>query len=213
MDAVRNVRMPRAERRAQLLGVAREVFAAQGYHAAAMEDIADRAGVSKPVLYQHFPGKLDLYLALLDGGIDSLIDSLEAAVLSTSDNKLRVNATMKTYFAFVDDPESAFRLVFEGDLTNDAAVKARVARVDDACIGLLSDVISADTGLNLEQANLLASGLLGMARFAALRWLRDEDRTVSRDDAADLVTTLAWRGIRSFPMSHPPEGREQTNVG
>ncbi len=62
--------MPRRERRDQLLESALEVFVAQGYHAAAMDDIAERAGVSKPVLYQHFPGKLDLYLALLDASCD-----------------------------------------------------------------------------------------------------------------------------------------------
>ena len=62
----RGGRLPRRERRAQLLSSALEVFVAQGYHAAAMDDIAERAGVSKPVLYQHFPGKLELYLALLD---------------------------------------------------------------------------------------------------------------------------------------------------
>jgi len=59
----RGTRLPRRARRNQLLGAAQEVFVAQGYHAAAMDDIADRAGVSKPVLYQHFPGKLELYLA------------------------------------------------------------------------------------------------------------------------------------------------------
>jgi len=77
-------RLPKPARRRQLLGAAREVFVAQGYHAAAMDEIAERAGVSKPVLYQHFPGKLDLYLAQpgpaleqyeqyqrLDGGADA----------------------------------------------------------------------------------------------------------------------------------------------
>jgi AcrR family transcriptional regulator len=64
----RGTRLPRRARRNQLLGAAQEVFVAQGYHAAAMDDIADRAGVSKPVLYQHFPGKLELYLALLAPG-------------------------------------------------------------------------------------------------------------------------------------------------
>ena len=71
----RGGRMPRRERRAQLLDSALEVFVAQGYHAAAMDDIAERAGVSKPVLYQHFPGKLDLYLALLDASCDAIIDN------------------------------------------------------------------------------------------------------------------------------------------
>ena len=72
----RGARMPRRERRAQLLESALEVFVAQGYHAAAMDDIAERAGVSKPVLYQHFPGKLELYLALLDVSCDDVIDRL-----------------------------------------------------------------------------------------------------------------------------------------
>ena len=65
--------MPRSARRAQLLESALDVFVAQGYHAAAMDDIAERAGVSKPVLYQHFPGKLELYLALLDNACDQVV--------------------------------------------------------------------------------------------------------------------------------------------
>ena len=76
----RGGRMPRRERRAQLLESALEVFVAQGYHAAAMDDIAERAGVSKPVLYQHFPGKLDLYLALLDSSCDAIIDNCRIAL-------------------------------------------------------------------------------------------------------------------------------------
>ena len=65
-------RLPRPARRRQLLGAAQEVFVAHGYHAAALDEIAERAGVSKPVLYQHFPGKLDLYLALLDESVAAL---------------------------------------------------------------------------------------------------------------------------------------------
>src|SRR5437764_4220610 len=71
----RSTRLPRHERRRQLLDAALEVFVSQGYHAAAMDEIADRAGVSKPVLYQHFPGKLELYLALLDESTGSLVDT------------------------------------------------------------------------------------------------------------------------------------------
>ena len=72
-SAANKVRLPRDERRAQLLAAELEVFTAAGYHAAAMDEIADRAQVSKPVLYQHFPSKLDLYLAVLDLHIDALI--------------------------------------------------------------------------------------------------------------------------------------------
>src|SRR6186997_2318647 len=83
----RSARLPRSARRRQLLGAAQEVFVAQGYHAAAMDDIADRAGVSKPVLYQHFPGKLELYLALLDTHCEALIDRVRGAMAATLDNK------------------------------------------------------------------------------------------------------------------------------
>ena len=103
----RGGRMPRNARRAQLLESALEVFVAQGYHAAAMDDIAERAGVSKPVLYQHFPGKLDLYLALLDQHCESLIQSVRHALASTHDNKQRVRATMDAYFAYVEDDGGA----------------------------------------------------------------------------------------------------------
>src|SRR5512133_3366928 len=89
----RGVRLPRSERRAQLLAVAREVFVGSGYHAASMDEIAERAGVSKPVLYQHFPGKLDLYLALLDESVDALAATVRNALASTTDNKQRVTAT------------------------------------------------------------------------------------------------------------------------
>src|SRR6187401_902027 len=86
-SAGRPVRLPRSARRKQLLAAAQQVFVAQGYHAAAMDDIAERAGVSKPVLYQHFPGKLDLYLALLDQHCESLIQAVRNALASTEDNK------------------------------------------------------------------------------------------------------------------------------
>src|SRR3954464_8958230 len=115
---VRGGRMPRSVRRKQLLAAAQEVFVANGYHAAAMDDIAERAGVSKPVLYQHFPGKLDLYLALLDTQAEALADAVIAALAGTNDNQARVHAVLSAYFAFVDrsDHDGAFRLIFESDI-------------------------------------------------------------------------------------------------
>src|SRR6476659_8780117 len=97
-ERLRGGRMPGSARRKQLLAAAQEVFVANGYHAAAMDDIAERAGVSKPVLYQHFPGKLELYLALLDTQADALAGAVVAALATTSDNKQRVAATMDAFF-------------------------------------------------------------------------------------------------------------------
>src|SRR5579875_1868804 len=119
VQSARGGRMPRSARRKQLLAAAQEVFVAHGYHAAAMDDIAERAGVSKPVLYQHFPGKLELYVALLDQHADELERRVLAALESTTDNHDRVFGCVRAYFDFVDDPGGAFRLVFETDLRNE----------------------------------------------------------------------------------------------
>ncbi|MBM7786062.1 TetR/AcrR family transcriptional regulator [Tenggerimyces flavus] len=196
----RGGRLPRVARRAQLLEAARDVFVAQGYHAAAMDDIADRAGVSKPVLYQHFPGKLDLYLALLDASCDALVGAVRAALASTTDNKLRVAATMQAYFDFIDDANGAFRLVFESDLTGEPSVRDRVELVARQCADAMADVIQEDTGLPRAESMLLAAGLAGMAQVTARSWV-SSGSTVPRTAAADLVASLAWRGIRGFPRA------------
>ena len=126
--APRGGRLSRGARRAQLLLAARDVFAAQGYHAAAMDDIAERAGVSKPVLYQHFPGKLELYRALLTTYADELVERVRAALASTTDNRERVHAAVAAYFDFVAGEGRAFRLVFESDLRGEPEAAAVVER-------------------------------------------------------------------------------------
>lgn len=196
----RGGRMPRNARRAQLLDSALEVFVAQGYHAAAMDDIAARAGVSKPVLYQHFPGKLELYLALLDQSCDTIIDACRVALESTEDNKLRVAATMHVFYDYVANAQGAFRLVFESDLTNESAVRERVDRVTRECAEAIAKVIHEDTGLSDEQSRLLSVSLVGMAQVSARFWL-DTDGDIEQRDAASLVASLAWRGIRGFPRT------------
>ncbi len=197
----RGGRMPRRERRAQLLESALEVFVAQGYHAAAMDDIAERAGVSKPVLYQHFPGKLDLYLALLDASCDTIIDNCRVALSATQDNKLRVQATIEAFFEYVAGETGAFRLVFESDLTNEPAVRGHVERVTTECAEMIAVVIHDDTGLPGEASRLLAVSLVGMAQVSARFWL-SEAGGISQADASGLVAGLAWRGIRGYPLDH-----------
>ncbi|MEU6231753.1 TetR/AcrR family transcriptional regulator [Kitasatospora sp. NPDC047058] len=197
----RGARLPRSARREQLLGAAQEVFVAQGYHAAAMDDIADRAGVSKPVLYQHFPGKLELYLALLDKHCDALVESTREALSTTTDNKQRVAATMDAYFNYVSSESGAFRLVFESDLTNEPAVRERVERASEASATLVSKVIQEDTDLPESESKLLAAGVCGLAQITARYWL-SQGLEIPRDEAARLVASLAWRGLKGFPM-HP----------
>ena len=140
--------MPRPARRLQLLGAARDVFVAQGYHAAAMDEIAERAGVSKPVLYQHFPGKLELYLALLDESVDELIKAVSEALSSTNDNRQRVPATFKAFYDYVAGAGEEFRLVFESDLSNEPAVRDRLDRAMHECADMVAQFIREDAGVS-----------------------------------------------------------------
>jgi AcrR family transcriptional regulator len=203
--AGRPTRLPRSARRKQLLEAAQEVFVAQGYHAAAMDDIAERAGVSKPVLYQHFPGKLELYLALLDMHCDAMIERMRSAMSSSTDNKQRVAAATSAYFDFVDHESEAFRLVFESDLRNEPAVRERFERVERGCLEAITETIMADTGIGRERAELLAAGLCGAAEIAARFWLTG-GRKVPKAEAQELLASLSWRGIASFPL----QGTEPT---
>ena len=195
------VRMSRAQRRDEVLAAAQDVFVAQGFHAAAMDDIAERAGVSKPVLYQHFPSKLDLYLALLERSSELLLAAVQDALLSTSDNKLRVTATIAAYFDFVDHENSGFRLLFENDLSNEVAVRERLDRVNGQCAALIAEVIAEDTGLSDDASLLIAAGLTGLAQTSARHWLR-EGGPLPKDAAAEIMAGLSWRGISGFPLTN-----------
>jgi AcrR family transcriptional regulator len=198
----RGGRLPRSARRKQLLAAAQEVFVANGYHAAAMDDIAERAGVSKPVLYQHFPGKLELYLALLDTQAEALSAAVQQALVGTSDNRERIHGVLCAYFEFVDrdDEDGAFRLIFETDLGNEPAVRRRVEAVTAKTMEAVADVVAGDTGLDRASAELLATALTGAAQVAARWWLASE-RPVSQRDAIRLLEGLLWRGIANFPRT------------
>ena len=211
-QTARPTRLPRSARRKQLLAAAQQIFVAQGYHAAAMDEIAERAGVSKPVLYQHFPGKLELYLALLDTHCDAIIARVRDAMLATPDNKERVKGAVRAYFDFVDHESEAFRLVFESDLRNDPQVRERVERVEQGCIEAVTDTIISDTGVNQAAAALLASGLVGAAGQSAQYWLAT-GRQTPKGDAEALVAALVWRGIATFPLQGGSTGGTPAEIG
>ncbi|HET9648972.1 MAG TPA: TetR/AcrR family transcriptional regulator [Microlunatus sp.] len=197
----RVARMPRDQRRAQLLEAANQVFTSKGYHAAAMDDIAELAGVSKPVLYQHFPSKLDLYLALLDASCDRLIEVVEEALDSTDDNSARVVATMGAFYDFVNSASGEFRFVFESDLTGDGQVQTRLWEVNNRIADLIAEVIVEDTDLDPDRAKLLAISLVGVAQVSARYWVSGgTNKLIGLEEAKMLVSSLAWRGIGGFPL-------------
>jgi AcrR family transcriptional regulator len=202
----RGARLPREERRAQLLDAANEVFTTRGYHAAAMDEIAATAGISKPVLYQHFDSKLDLYLALLDQACDSLVEVVRGGLDSTDHNADRVVAAMGAFYDFVSSASGEFRFVFESDLTGDGRVQERLWRVNNDVADLIAAVIAEDTRLPPGHAQLLAISLVGLAQVGARYWVSDRSATIGLEQAKQLVSTLAWRGISGFPLHSSREG-------
>lgn len=191
-------RLPRDERRAQLLDAALEVFTQAGYHSAPMDEIADRAGVSKPVLYQHFPSKLDLYLAVLDLHIEALLFQINRAVAAKSENQDRVQAATQAYFDFINHEGEAFRLLFESDMSVEPKVRERLNRMTYDAANAFSAIISANTGLGQENSLMLAVGLIGHVQSAARHWL-ERGSTIPQSDAVAIAFNQVWRGISGFP--------------
>ncbi|GAB3187471.1 TetR/AcrR family transcriptional regulator [Nesterenkonia suensis] len=191
-------RMPREQRRRQLLDCALQVFVAKGYHAASMDDIADVAQVSKPVLYQHFPGKHELFLDLLDTHLGQLEQMVTLALASTEDNKERVSATTTAFYEFISRKDEAYRLLFTSGMDNDEAVESRMERFYENVAHAIAEVIADDTGQPMAESTLLGHGLLGLITSAARHWSRLSERP-DLDVSAQLTSRLAWRGISGFP--------------
>lgn len=195
----KGVRMPRGERRLQLMTAASDVFVINGYHSAGMDEIAERAGVSKPVLYQHFPSKLDLYMAVLTRHIELMVQGVRQALRSTTDNRQRVHAAVHAFFNFVDNDTQGYRLVFESDLMGDTQVQTSVERGTEACVDAVFDMVSQDSGLDPYRARMLAVGLVGASQVSARYWL-EADRPISQEDAINTTAALLWGGLSHVPL-------------
>ena len=194
-----SMRLPADQRRLQLLEVARARFSAQGFHSTSMDEIAEAAGVTKPVLYQHFPGKLELYVAVLQSYVDSLISGVRQALRSTTDNKQRVRAAVQAFFDFVDNDSQGFRLVFESDIMGEPQVQTRVEQATEACVDAVFDLVSHDSGLDPYRARILAVGLVGASQFTARYWL-EAARPIPKEEAIEITVTLAWGGLSRVPL-------------
>jgi AcrR family transcriptional regulator len=203
------MRLRAAERRAQLLGVARRLFARDGYRGASMESIAEAAGVTKPVLYQHFSSKRALYEALLASELGRLTEELETAFSQAEDNGERLRRGFGAYLAFVDRHEDAFRLLFTEALGLDADFQEQVAAFRHWVAGRVATIIAAEAGLAAPRARALAAAIVGMAEGAAAWWL-DERRPLEAGELADELAGLAWKGFARFPSGsrEPGEGPE-----
>jgi AcrR family transcriptional regulator len=181
-------------RRTQVMVSGLEVFAEKGFHLASMDDIAERAGVSKPILYQLFSSKQDFYLGVLDERVEFLVQHITESINAAVGNRNRLKAAIACYFKLVDDADQGFRLIFESDFTMNHEVRARVEDVVAQVSRVVGTEVAKQTGKSIGEANILAGGLCGMAQAAAWRWLR-LGRPISMEDAISQTLDLAWHGL------------------
>ncbi|TMK86899.1 MAG: TetR/AcrR family transcriptional regulator [Actinobacteria bacterium] len=188
-------RMRAPERRAQLLDVARRVFGASGFHAVSMETVAKEAGVTKPILYDHFPSKRDLYIALIDADLAALHDEVRKALAAPTGNRERIRASFQAYFDFVDEHAEGFRLLMQEAVGAEEEFRQRVAQVRDQILAEVAHLIVRESRGRLDRGHseIVALALIGMVETVAQR--EPGGPPERRREAVDLLVRLAWRGI------------------
>ena len=186
-------RMPAAERRQQILDVGLEVFARHGYHDTSMSALATEAGVTKPVLYQHFASKHDLFGVLLAETADLLMRALEASEVEETPRR-RVEAGFRAYFRFFEERPAAFAVLYGSSLAVDQEFRRDARRVRNTFAEYLTGLMGAvDHG----SALAMAAGINGLSEGMIRHWMHEETPRPAEEMAA-LAARLAWGGLESL---------------
>ena len=188
-------RLSAPARREQILDVALEVLGRAGYHGASMNDIAEAAGVTKPVLYQHFESKRELYRAVLDEVGNRLLSSIAKATADAPDGKSQTERGFRAYFRWVANDHDAFMLLFGGGVRRDDEFRDAIRRITDDAAGAIAPLIAVD--IDDEQRRTLAHALIGLAEGASRR-LVEHGEPFDPDAIAASISQLAWAGLRSL---------------
>jgi AcrR family transcriptional regulator len=188
-------RLPAAARRRQLLDVALGEFAERGYSGVSMDQVAEAAGVTKPVLYQHFTSKRALYLELVADVADRLESAVVKATTDAESPRQQVEAGFRVYFRFVTEHRDAFRLLFTADSRRDRDLTEAVMRVEETFAQSVAGLIEVE-GLSEEDRLLLARGIVGIAEVTSRHSL--DGAHPDPDAVAHRVANLAWAGLRGI---------------
>lgn len=196
------MRVSREERRRRLLAAASDLFGTQGYRRTEVEELARRAGVTKPMLYRHFPGgKAEIFMAVLDEHISALLRSLWEALGSSSDPRRRLQYGLRAYLTFAEENTSGFHLLVHSSGELDPEIGERLREVRETIArGLstaISDVMKA-AGLDAEGAPLYAHAMLGGVESVVSWWLA-EGKSPDRDKIVDQLLAFLWRGFDGLP--------------
>ncbi|HEV3328239.1 MAG TPA: TetR/AcrR family transcriptional regulator [Acidimicrobiales bacterium] len=192
------------ERREQLLSVAAILFAESGYDATTMDHVALAAGVTKPLLYQHFESKHALYEEIVTAAASALLDALAVAASPDVSPREKVERGLTTYFTAVLGDDASFRLLLVESTDEDVA--RHLDSIERALIEFVDPLIDAD--LEPEHRKLLAAAVVGTAKSAAEFWFDEHGtapdpatKTETADRLASRCAQLVWGGLRSVGRS------------
>ena len=192
------IRLPAEQRRRQLLDTALGVFADRGFHATSMNQVAEAAGVTKPVLYQHFRSKRELYQELLTDVGRRLEERIAKATAQAGGPRQQVELGFRAYFGFVDDERQAFVLLFGSGTRHDDEFAETARRVEATIADTLAELIVVE-GLSGAERRLLAHGIVGIAETTSRHWVAgDLAGEVDGDTLARRMADLAWAGLRGI---------------
>src|SRR6202046_5590389 len=195
-------RLTAEQRRQQLVAVALELFAQRGYRATTMDDIAEAAGVTKPLLYQHFSSKRALYLELVDSIARDVLVAIGRAVMRAEGPRQQVELGFAAYSGLVVSREPEFRLLYGRDHADDFELGRALRAVEDVLAEAIDPLI--DAGLDDDHRRLLAYAVVGMAEGASRRFMEQRASGASQQGSelearrlGQRVADLAWAGLRS----------------
>lgn len=202
-------RLPAPQRRRQLLEVALDRFGQGGYRETSMEDIADAAGVTKPVLYQHFQSKQQLFMELLDTVGRDLLGEVEGRAAAEENPYHRVLAGFRAYFRFVSERTAAFQLMFGSGARLTEEFAASVRTLEKGIADTIARFIDAD--IDDEHRSLLGYAIVGLGEVAGRRWVAAHGGEEGKlptdldpaegDQLAERLADLVWAGLRSLPSA------------
>jgi AcrR family transcriptional regulator len=194
----KEVRAPRArmtgtERRQQLIGIARSLFAERGYEGTSIEEIALRANVSKPVVYEHFGGKEGLYAVVVDREMSALLDGITSS-LTNNRSRVRIERVALALLTYVEERTDGFRIMIRD---SPAAISSGTysSLLNDA-VNQVSSILAGDfarRGLDPELAPLYAQALVGSVSMTAQWWL--DTREPKKEVVAAHLVNLMWNGL------------------
>ncbi|GAC1315739.1 MAG: TetR/AcrR family transcriptional regulator [Thermoleophilaceae bacterium] len=197
-------RLSAEDRRAALLDAALDVFARRGYHAASIDEIAQAAGISKALIYEHFPSKKDLHVSLLERHTQEIFEALAAAAATSEPGRVRLRAGVDAFFEWVETHRKAFRLLFRDVFEADVAEV--LARLQSQATATIAALIAAEP-LPAHQAQAerrelsietLAQLLSGAVQSLAIWW--QENPAVEREFLVERVMDFAWTGLERVSL-------------